>query len=472
MNRFVTTKSVKNAGLLGFLLAAVLLTARCVFSWNEQPVTFNGHIASIVHRNCTSCHRPGEAGPFSLITYQEVRRKAKTIVKVTQSGLMPPWPADTAYSRFIGEKVLTAAEKELIAAWVEQGCPEGEDSLATVPPEFPEGSQLGKPDLVIRMEEPFVIEGDNKDRFMVIKIPYELERDTFLRMVEYVPGNRRLSHHVNGHIIQYEWNQKRNVFEGPRFVDRELAGTLDSSYKYIRLLNDDGSYPLLTPSVFNYLPGVIPQVYPEGIGGYRIKRKGAIVMRDLHYGPTPTRETDLTSVNLFFSKTPPRRPFMETQLGTLGISEIVPPLLIPPDTVMQFVTRAKIMRDISLVTINPHMHLLGKSFLAYAVTPSADTIPLIRIPRWDFRWQYFYTFPVMLKIPAGSVIVAEGVYDNTANNPNNPFSPPREITGLGGSMRTTDEMFQFIITFLPYEPGDEHISLEAGPDKPVSAEIQ
>jgi hypothetical protein len=128
---------------------------------------------------------------------------------------------------------------------------------------------------------------------------------------------------------------------------------------------------------------------------------------------------------------------------------------------MRFITKATIRQDISLVTINPHMHLLGKSFLAYAVKPDGDTIPLIRIPRWDFRWQYFYTFPKMLRIPSGSMIVAEGVFDNTTSNPNNPFNPPQEITGLKGSMRTTDEMFQLIMTFLPYELGDENIQLDA-----------
>jgi len=373
---------------------------------------------------------------------------------------MPPWPADPEYQNYVGERILSEEDKKLISEWVSSGCVEGEDSIQPVPPDFPVGSQLGKPDVVIKMEEPFIIPGDNKDRFMVIKIPYELEQDTFLRMVEYVPGNRKLSHHVNGHIIQYGDNDKKNVFEGPRYIDREDAGTLDSSYRYIQLLNDDGSYPLLTPSVFNYLPGVVTQIYPEGIGGYHLKRKGAILMRDIHYGPSPVNQSDQSAVNLFFASAPPRRPFLETQLGTLGISEIVPPLLIPPDTIMKFVTKAVIHNDISLVTINPHMHLLGKSFLAYAITAQKDTIPLVRIRNWDFRWQYFYTFKKMLRIPGGSVIVAEGVFDNTRNNPNNPFSPPREITGLGGSMRTTDEMFQLIMTFLPYETGDENISLE------------
>jgi hypothetical protein len=108
------------------------------------------------------------------------------------------------------------------------------------------------------------------------------------------------------------------------------------------------------------------------------------------------------------------------------------------------------------------MHLLGKSFEAFAATPDGRTIPLVRIPKWDFRWQYFYTFPKMVKIPKGSSIAAIGVFDNTAENPNNPFSPPREIIGTNGSMRVTDEMFQLILTYLPYLAGDENLSLERG----------
>jgi hypothetical protein len=106
------------------------------------------------------------------------------------------------------------------------------------------------------------------------------------------------------------------------------------------------------------------------------------------------------------------------------------------------------------------MHLLGKIFKGYALDPDGDTIRLISIPRWDFNWQYFYTFKKMVRIPKGSTIVAEGVYDNTRQNLNNPFSPPRLVKDQNGSMRATDEMFQFIITYLPYKEGDENISLE------------
>jgi hypothetical protein len=151
-------------------------------------------------------------------------------------------------------------------------------------------------------------------------------------------------------------------------------------------------------------------------------------------------------------------------LGTNGASKIVPPLVIPPNKITKHTTFLKIPEDISILTINPHMHLLGKSFKAYALTPNQDTIRLVSIPKWDFRWQYFYTFPTMVKVPAGSVIYVEAEYDNTDQNQNNPNNPPQEIRERldngGAGMRTTDEMLQFIITWLPYQKGDENVSLK------------
>jgi hypothetical protein len=236
---------------------------------------------------------------------------------------------------------------------------------------------------------------------------------------------------------------------------------LEESYRAIHLLNDDGSYPDLTRSIANYLPGgVSPAGYPDGIGGWKLNRRGAFLMRDIHYGPSPVNTEDESYFNVYFTDKPPVRPTMEMQLGTLGISEIIPPLIIPPNVEKTFTTKIVTDEDISLLTVNPHMHLLGKSFQAFAATPDGRTIPLINIPKWNFRWQYFYTFPKMVKIPKGSTIAAIGVYDNTANNPNNPFSPPQEVIGTNGSMKVTDEMFQLIMTYLPYQPGDENISLD------------
>jgi hypothetical protein len=216
----------------------------------------------------------------------------------------------------------------------------------------------------------------------------------------------------------------------------------------------------MTLSVANYLPGSLPPLYPEGIGGFKLNQQGYLVMHHVHYGPTPVPATDRSYFNVFFDSAPPRRPTYTLLLGTLGRSPVVPPLVVPANTVQTFRTQFTLPADISVLTINPHMHLLGKTFLAYAVSPAGDTIPLIRIKRWDFRWQYFYTFPKMLRLTAGTTIFAVATYDNTANNPNNPFNPPRLVKEQGGSMRSTDEMFQCIITMLPYQAGDENIRLD------------
>jgi hypothetical protein len=440
------------------VIAFFVFTACQSHSINPNP-TFNRDIAPIVFKNCAPCHRPGQVGPFPLLTYEDVLKKAKTVAAVTKARYMPPWPADPSYSHFLGERVLTEDEIQLIQNWAVNGSPAGDPATAPPQPQFPKGSAYGKPDLVVKMREPVPIPGDNTDRFMVIKIPYEIPEDKFVRAIEFVPGNRKLIHHMNGHIVQYE-DKKKDPSEGPYIVDRGSLKTLEESYDAIHLLNDDGSYPELTRSVANYLPGgVSPAGYPEGIGGWKLTRRGAFLMRDIHYGPSPVDTEDDSYFNVYFKDKPPARPTIEMQLGTLGISEIIPPLIIPPNVVKTFTTKTVIDQDISLLTVNPHMHMLGKSFEAFAATPEGRTIPIIKIPKWDFRWQYFYTFPKMVRIPKGSTIAVIGVYDNTANNVNNPFSPPREVIGTNGSMRVTDEMFQLIITYVPYQSGDENISL-------------
>ena len=427
---------------------------------NSQEInyTYSEHIATIIYKNCTPCHRPGSGAPFDLITFQDIKQHLKTVQLSINEKLMPPWPADTAYSHFRDEKVMTKEELLAINTWIKQGAKEGDLTKLPSPPTYYEGSLFGKPDLTLTMKK-VLINGDNKDNFLMLKIPYELERDTFIKAIEIVPGNKKLVHHINAHLVQYEKNAKKNYFAGKPFVDSEKSDKLHA-YVALDLPNDDGTYPLLTPSVTNYLPGVETAIYPEGIGGYRVKKNGAILLDNIHYGPSPIDTSDQTSFNIFFSAHAPQRPTSEFILGTSGISPVDPPLVIPPNEIKTFRTQYKLEQDISLLTVNPHMHLLGDRFLAYAITPQNDTIHIIRIKHWDFRWQYFYTFERMMKIPAGSIMVVEGTYNNTSENPLNPFNPPQTISERDGSMRTTDEMFQLICTYIPYHSGDENIQLK------------
>jgi len=448
----------------GRLLLFILLFSSCGQLQKQdfnlpQKVTFNEHVAPIIHQNCSPCHRPNGGAPFQMIEYRDVAKRAKMIRDVTADRYMPPWPADPHYRSFVGERFLTDQQIAMLAKWVADGKLEGEGA-APEPPHFAESSMFGKPDLVVPFRDSILLEGNNLDKFMAIKVPFEIPHDTFIRLIEFVPGNRELVHHMNGHLLNYEFDKKKAVFEGKHVVT-DVNVAANETYKTLALANDDGTFPTLTPSISNYLPGVLPAIYPEGIGSYAVSRKAAFLIMNMHYGPSPVDAYDQSYFNVFYANGPPKRPVKEWILGTFGVSKIVPPLVVPPDTVIKVETNFTVPQDVSLLTINPHMHLIGRSFKAWATTPSGEKIPLISIPKWDFRWQYFYTFHQMLKIPKSSIIHVEGIYDNTLDNPNNPYDPPRTVVEpLSRDMKTTDEMFQFIITYLPYQEGDENISLE------------
>ena len=438
----------------------VLMFATCALlschSEKNGDITYAEHIAPIIQHNCVKCHQKGEAGPFNLVSYEDVVKKAKLVRYVTENRIMPPWPADPTYSTFVNEMYLTDEQIALIKTWVDQGCKAG-DTAAMVSSLATPKQHLGKPDLVIKVPT-IHIPGNNTDLFAVVKVPYEIARDTFVRAIEFVCGNKKLVHHMNGHLIQFDPLKKKNVHAGKPWVNQDQSNS-QTIHQELGLLHDDGSYAPMTPSVSNYLPGALFTAYPAEIGGYKFTKKGALYLNDMHYGPTPIPANDSSYFNIYFSPTPPKRPVSEFQMGTLGISPVVPQLIVAPNTVQTFRIETTLPEDISVITIVPHMHLIGKKYLAYAVKPSGDTIPLIRINNWDFRWQYFYQFKHLLRLPRGTTIYVEGVYDNTASNPNNPFSPPREIREKNGSMKTTDEMFQLIVTYVPYQPGDEKISL-------------
>lgn len=427
-------------------------------NYNESP-TYSKDVAPIIYRSCAPCHRPKQVGHFNLLTYNEVRLNANKIAYTVRHRIMPPWPADPHYTQFIGQNVLTENEISLIEKWVELDCPIGDSTNIPPIPNYPLRSFIGIPDMQIQVK-PVALQGNSKDRFLLIKVPFELPKDTFLRAVEFVPGNTKVVHHVNGDMVRFEFDKKQNVYDGQLIHDMKHDSTIRAAYKKIGLLHDDDSYPTMVKSIVNYLPGVIAQHYPDGIGGWKVSKKNAFLLADLHYGPSEIDTWDSSYINIFYAKAKPKRPLQEFQMGTLGVSPIVPPLIIPPNKVSTYRTELVIPKSISIVTINPHMHLLGKSFLAYALTSTNDTIRLIHIPKWNFNWQYFYTFTKMVKIPARSRIVVEGIFDNTKDNPFNPFNPPRTVSDNNGSMRTTDEMFQFIVNYLPYEEGDENISLD------------
>jgi hypothetical protein len=450
--------------ILNFFLFCACSDREKVSVLPNNYITWADQVAPIIYKNCTPCHRPGESGAFDLLSYSDAVRKSKLIKFVTGTRYMPPWPADADYSHFVGERVLTDSEITIIKAWVEQGTPRGDSTKEPVAPFFYAGSYFGKPDLVIKPQKPVRIKGNGTDAFLIMKYPYELQKDTLVDFVEFVPHQRKLVHHVNGHLVSYDGNRRFNYTSGES-QSSDTRAQLMKVYRDMHIPYTDGKrpeFPTLTMNTVYYLPGYIPPAYPAEIGGYRLKKNGLFLLNNIHYGPSNIDLTDSSYLNVFFRKDPVQRPVRETQMGTFGISAIEPEFVIPPGEIKTFHTHLTLSQDISMLSVNPHMHLIGKTFWAFALKQNGDTIPLIRINNWDFRWQYYYTFkhPVILR--TGTTIIVYGTYDNTNKNRNNPFHPPRSITQGNGveSMKTSEEMFQFIFTYMPYKAGDEKIDLE------------
>ena len=168
----------------------------CILQVAAQTVTFHEDIAPIIYAECTECHRVGEIGPMPFTTYEEVAAYGDWIEYVTQTNYMPPWTPDHTYSSLRGERFLTDAQKALISAWVDQGKPEGNPDNNPGLPNFPEGSQIGEPDLVLSMPEPFMHEGNDQDQYQVFVIPTGFTEPTEIAAVEIRPGNAAVDHHA------------------------------------------------------------------------------------------------------------------------------------------------------------------------------------------------------------------------------------------------------------------------------------
>lgn len=413
-------------------------------------VTFTKDIAPIIYNNCTTCHRPGEIGPFSMTNYNEIAPWAPMIKYVTSIHYMPPWKADPTYSRFQGERFLTQEQIDLIASWADNGAPYGNAAEEPSLPEFPTGSQIGTPDLVLSMSESFVHQGGNQDEYRVFVLPTGLTEDKQVSTMELRPGNPKVLHHAL-------------ISSDNTGTARDLDAA-DPAYGYDGFggFGVDDAMGKMFPG---YVPGQKPIHYPEGIG--KVLSAGSDVIMQVHYGPSPVQTKDSSTLNIFFKKEPVVRqtenfiflPFFPLLQNDLFI--------MPANTVKTFHCEYTVPIKVSLYAIWPHAHLLNQSYEVYSVTPGGDTTNLIRIPEWDFNWQGSYNFKKFIVIEPGTTIHAYATYDNTVNNPSNPNSPPAFVTW---GEKTTDEMLFLPISFVPYFPGDEHIVFEeqtTGTEDPV-----
>ena len=411
-----------------FTLTCIFLLV--VIMVNAQELTYYDDIQPIIYKHCVSCHQPGESGPFNLLTYEDLANRSRMIQYVIGNRYMPPWQADSDYRHYLNERIMSDEEISKIGEWVKQGKHKGVRNEARGIELKANKKQV--PDLSLPMNLTYEIPPRGTDDFRFFHIPTGLSEDTYLKAIEFVPGNRRYVHHSR--LMADTTNDIAGI-NGMSELDPNV-------YKY-------QSVPLADDFLYGWVPGNFPVFFPDGVGKKLFANTDIIL--NIHYAPSATPQTDLSTVNLYYTDKKVKR-----EVATLIIREndiINQPFYLPANRISKFSMKSDTLKkDISLISVMPHMHYLGKDFLSYAVTQSQDTIPLIRIPAWDFNWQTMYQFEHYVKIPKGSVIYGFATYDNTMDNPVNQYFPPRDV---GYGWRTVDEMMNLVFYYVRYQKGDE-----------------
>ncbi len=434
--------------MMRFLL--LILFVAGVGGLKAQEISYYKDIAPLVQTKCAPCHHPGGGGPFSLLTYEDLAKRTSFIKDVVQSRYMPPWKADNKYSHFANDRSLSQKEIGLIVKWIDSNAPKGKEVAQQKPPTelIPDTKYSRKPDMVLKMTDSFKVKGDNAERFVLFKIPFELKDSANIEAIEFYSNNKKLIHHANYEIHEVA-DTSIDLYKTDASIDLEEERSKFEQYRpYRKTITYYGGW----------IPGTTYEYYPKEFGWVMPKR--GVILITVHFAPTAVDEESLSGVNLFFKKTPVTRPVKVISFGSGGIGEksIDPAFYIKPNEKKTFtldVTNPG--SDFSIMYVWPHMHYIGKEFKAYIIRPGRDTVKLVHIPDWDFRWQEIYRVKNLIRVPKGSVIHIEGTYDNTAENKANPNNPPQTIWSLG-SMRSTDEMLTLMMVFLPYKEGDEKIS--------------
>ena len=388
-------------------------------------VTFNRDIAPIVFEHCASCHRPGESAPFPLLEYTQVRSRARQVAEVTGSGYMPPWLPEAGYADFRGERRLTEEQIALIQLWAVTGAAQGDPADLPPRPEWSTGWQLGEPDLVVQMTQPYTLPADAVDVFRNFVIPLTVDTPKWIKTVEVRPGNPRIVHHG---VMRIDRTRSSQLL-----ADREPEMGFGSMNMGDAVVPDGHS--------IDWTPGMQPYPGTEGLA-WKLG-PGTDAVLQLHMLPTGRPETIQPILGLHYADAEPEKHLFGMMLRARDID-------IPAGEKNYVTTDSYVVPiDIEVLSVYPHAHYLGKRIEAYATLPDGEQVPLIHIPDWDFRWQDTYVFREPVRLPKGTLIEALFRFDNSATNPFNPSSPPQRVKE---GWQTTDEMCLFYFSLVPDDP--------------------
>jgi hypothetical protein len=452
--------------VLSLLLAfGVLGGASTAAAQQAAAPTYTKDVASILFANCTSCHRAGEIGPMSLMSYKEVRPWARAIAAKVADGTMPPWHADPAYGKFANARALSDAQKSIIAQWVKAGAPEGNAADMPPTPSYGTGWTIGTPDAVLSMQEDYPIPATGDVPYQYFEVPANFDEDRFIQAWEIKPGDRSVVHHIivstrpPKEIVEQQMKQQQQMMLNRMFGPKPAPGAprptpLFSFACCIEIPpGQTGGRPLppdqrpaagpndrprpagTGPSIGGYVPGNSLRIFPEGTA-MRLP-KGYSLVFQMHYTTNGKATTDRSTVALKFAKRPPATVLQSATLINGSLS-------IPPRAADHLVENTMtVNRDIMLYSLVPHTHVRGKRWHYEAIYPDGRTEVILSVPKYDFNWQHEYVFETPLRIPAGTKIHAKAWYDNSPANKSNP-DPNKEVKW---GDQTWEEMMYTAITF-------------------------
>jgi hypothetical protein len=391
------------------LVFTSLLSVTSMYAADATP-TYSRDVAPIIQRNCQGCHRTGEAAPMPLTSYKDTRPFAAAIKEAVSLKKMPPWFADPHYGQFANDRSLSQHDVETLAAWVKAGAPEGDAKETPRSPEYLDGWNIPKPDVVLEMPAAFSVPATGTIDYQYVLVPGKFEKDTWVQMAEVRPGNRAVLHHVIAYIRPAGSKWLPGIKAGVPFVpDGEGA---------------KGHREFLV----GYAPGMPPAVLSDGRA--KLIPAGSDIIFEMHYTTNGKAGTDQTKIGLTFPKGEVRERVMtlaaandEFEIPARAGSHRV-------DADFEFGTDAKI------ISLMPHMHLRGKDFVFEATYPTGEKQTLLNVPHYSFSWQLVYYPAADLVMPKGTKIHCVAHFDNSANNPFNP--DPSKLIKFGE--QSWDEM--------------------------------
>jgi hypothetical protein len=421
--------------ILVILLAAAGTTGTMTSAQTPAAPTFAKDVLPILQRDCQSCHRPGQIGPFSLLSYESTRPWARSIKAKVESRQMPPWFADPQHGQFANDRSLSPREIDTIVTWVDAGAPQGDPKDAPPPVEWaPDGWQI-KPDLIVKAPEFRIPARPEKNviEWTTMTFPSGFTQDTWVTSVEVKPSELSVTHHICVSFVPHRPTVKYYVMnwsEAPRdedgvATDRRLGAAVAG-----QAATGNGSGG---GGFWCYVPGVQPDDYrPYGAG--KLVPAGSDISIQLHYTPTGKEVVDRPLIGFTVADAPPARQWVATQVSGAG-----PTFVIPPNEANWTSPRAEVefLTDVELVQMMPHMHLRGKDMTYHVIYPDGRDEIILSVPKYDFNWQLVYLPAKPIRIPKGARLSVEAHYNNSASNKYNP-DPNRTV--YPGRM-TWEEMF-------------------------------